>query len=484
MKCLLLIPAWQPEDIFPSRTARVQANYWQPLGILYVAAALVEAGHEVTFCDGAFMSRRALVQNVRARKPAFVGIYANTFLWRRAQRLADDIKQVDRSIFTCAGGPHPIGLKARGLDGATPNLDAVVTGEGETIVPALVARLACRGDLEGLPGIVFRKGRKVIVNPEAPLIQDLDRLPFPARHLLENPHKYVSPPGTYKDPPVAAMITSRGCNHRCIYCFQIDGERTGIRFRSIANVMAEIEQCLQQGFREIRFLDDAFTADYERAFEITRAIRARGLKFAWFASACVHQVDPPLLAAMHQAGCWAVLLGAESGVQKNLNALRKGITPQQTRQAVKWAQQAGLKVITPFLFGIPGETFADGLRTIAFACRLDPDIASFHTITPFPGTELFETVRHYGTMSANTDDFTFQGMAFTPHTMTRREIERLRRIAFRSFYSRPTFLWRQLRQALVEKKPGRFKHLLLGLRSLFWLWVKGDLFRTRKGHEK
>jgi radical SAM superfamily enzyme YgiQ (UPF0313 family) len=482
---MLLIPPWQPQDIFPARTARVQANYWQPLGILYVAAALIEAGHDVTFYDGAFMSHQSLIQKVRHHHPAFVGIYANTFLWRRAQHLADDIKRVRRSIFTCAGGPHPIGLKARGLDGATANLDAVVTGEGETIVPALVERVMRRSALEDLPGIVFRKGRQIVVNPEAPLIRDLDGLPFPARHLLKNPHRYVSPPGTYKELPVATMMTSRGCNHHCIYCFQVDGNRTGIRFRSITNVVAEIEGCLRQGYREIRFLDDTFTADRERAFELTRVIRDRGLTFSWFASACVHQVDPPLLAAMQQAGCWAVLLGAESGVQKNLNVLRKGITPQQTRQAVKWARQAGLKVITPFLFGIPGETFADGLRTIAFACRLDPDIASFHTITPFPGTELYEKAQHYGTVSTNTEDFTFQGMAFRPFTMTRREIERLRRIAFRSFYSRPSFLWRQLRQALMEKtKPDRFKHLLLGLRSLFWLWIKGDLFRTRNGHDK
>jgi radical SAM superfamily enzyme YgiQ (UPF0313 family) len=95
----------------------------------------------------------------------------------------------------------------------------------------------------------------------------------------------------------------------------------------------------------------------------------------------VNQVDAPLLRAFKDAGCWAILFGAESGVQKNLNAIHKGITLEQTRRAVRAAQEAGLKVFTPFLFGIPGETFEEGLKTIEFACELDPDVANFHALT-------------------------------------------------------------------------------------------------------
>ena len=133
----------------------------------------------------------------------------------------------------------------------------------------------------------------------------------------------------------------------------------------------------------------------------------------------MHQVDRELLEAFRDAGCWAILFGAESGVQKNLDALRKGITLEQTRRAVRAAKAAGLAVHTPFLFGIPGQTWEDGLETIRFACELDPDIASFHALTPFPGSELWERRHELGTVAEDLASYTYQGAAFVPHTMTR-----------------------------------------------------------------
>jgi radical SAM superfamily enzyme YgiQ (UPF0313 family) len=261
----------------------------------------------------------------------------------------------------------------------------------------------------------------------------------------------------------------------------MDKERTsGIRYRSIGNVLAEIERCLQQGYREIKFLDDTFAADYDRAMDLVREIVRRKLAFTWFASACVNQVDKPLLKAFREAGCWAILFGAESGVQKNLNTLRKGTTLEQIRQAVKDAQDVGLRVSTPFLFGIPGETFEEGLKTIQFAIDLNPDLANFHAITPFPGTELYDNREAYGTVSDTLTDFTYQGAAFIPHTMTREQIMQLRQIAFRRFYSRPSFLVRKLLQLRTWNDVA---FAARGARSLFWLWGKRDLFERKKEKE-
>ncbi|HDH49953.1 MAG TPA: radical SAM protein, partial [Nitrospirae bacterium] len=274
--------------------------------------------------------------------------------------------------------------------------------------------------------------------------------------------------------PVAVMMTARGCNRKCIFCFQIDKKRkSGIRFRSVENVLEEIELCLSQGYREIKFIDDTLAADYDRAMRIAGEIKRRKLNFTWFASACVNQVDEPLLKAFKEAGCWAILFGAESGVQKNLNAVRKGITLEQTRRAVKAAKEAGLTVCTPFLFGIPGETFEEGLRTIEFACELDPDIANFHAITPFPGTELYDDLDKYGTMSQDLTDFTYQGAAFVPHTMTREQIAELRQTAFKRFYSRPGYL---LKRVLSLRNINDAKAAAKGIRSLLWLWVRKGVF--------
>lgn len=480
MKCALVIPSWVPEDIFSSKTAGSQINYWQPLGTLYVAAVLLKAGHEVRFFNGAFVSHETILRDVGQFSPEFIGIYSTTFGWNKAKRTAEDFRRIfGRQVFICAGGPYPIAAQENCLEGEGESFNAIVTGEGEFTVLEIAERLHLGKGLVGVKGIIYRKGKKIIKNPSRPLITDLDSLPFPARELLGDSNLYIPPPATYRRKPVAVLLTSRGCNRRCIYCFQIDKERkSGIRYRSVENVLEEIAHCIKQGYREIKFIDDTLAADYERAMNIAKEIRARRLDFTWFASACVNQVDRPLLKAFKEAGCWAILFGAESGVQKNLNTIKKGTTLGQIREAVKAAKEVGLRVSTPFIFGIPGETFEEGLQTIEFAINLNPDIANFHAITPFPGTYLYDNLEKYGTISDELTDFTYQGAAFIPHTMTREEILKLRRAAFKRFYSRPSFI---LKKLFELRNLDDLKVAVRSARSLFWIWRKSALF-TRK-HE-
>lgn len=478
MKCALVIPSWVPEDIFSSKTASSQINYWQPLGTLYVAAVLQRAGHEVRFLNGAFRSREDILAEIKEFSPRFIGIYSTTFGWAKAKQAAREFRQICADdAFICAGGPYPIAMGRKCLeDGAS--FDAIVTGEGEYTSLEITERLGGGIGLDGVPGLISRKDGSVIENPPRPLIEDLDSLPFPARELLGDAKLYIPPPATYRRKPVAVLMTSRGCNRRCIYCFQIDKERkSGIRYRSVENVLLEIEHCLAQGYREIKFIDDTLAADYDRAMRLAKEIKKRRLDFTWFASACVNQVDKPLLKAFKEAGCWAILFGAESGVQKNLNAIRKGSTPDQIRKAVQAAKDVGIRVSTPFMFGIPGETFEEGLETIKFAVELDPDMANFHAITPFPGTYLYDNVDKLGTLSDELSDYTYQGAAFIPFTMTRDQIIELRRIAFRKFYSRPSFI---LRKLLQLRTPHDFVTAFKSFRSLFWIWTKSDVFRGKR----
>ncbi len=473
MRCALVIPPWRPAEIFPARTAGVQLNYWQPLGTLYVASSLEAAGHEVRFLDGAFLSDAEILDALAAFDPRWVGVYATTFGWPKAARTAADVKARVPGAFTCAGGPYPVAMGARCLAEA-PGLDAVVTGEGERTAVELVGRLARGEGPGGVLGVAYRDGDAIRVNPPRPLAEDLDALPPPDRTLLADASRYLPPPAMYRRKPVAVVLTSRGCNRRCIFCFQLDRERrTGVRFRSVDGVLAEIELCLRQGFREIKFIDDTFAADRARALRIAAEIRRRRLDFTWFASACVNQVDPELLRAFKAAGCWAILFGVESGVQKNLNALRKGTTLEQVRSAVRWAKEAGLEVQTSFVFGIPGETYEEALRTIDFACELGADVASFHALVPFPGTWPHDHAAELGTVSEELGDFTYQGAAFVPHGMTRAQIRELRQRAFRAFYSRPSFLARKL---LRVRRRDDLAVALKGARALFWLWATKGVF--------
>jgi radical SAM superfamily enzyme YgiQ (UPF0313 family) len=479
MKCALVIPSWVPEEIFSSKTAGSQINYWQPLGTLYVAASVLKAGHDVKFFNGAFMSHTDIIHDLKNYNPDLIGLYSTAFGWNKAIFTASEIRRAGFKTRPCiiAGGPYPVAMQEKCLDEA-PDIDAVVTGEGEETVVELLEKLSSGESFEDVKGTAFRLSGEIIKNPPRPFITDVDSIPFPARELLGDAMDYVPPPATYKRRPVAVIMTARGCSRNCIYCFQIDKERkSGVRFRSVENVMQEIELCLKQGYKEIKFIDDTLAADYNRAMTMAKEIKRRKLDFTWFASACVHQVDRELLTAFKEAGCWAILLGAESGVQKNLNTIRKGITLEQTRKAVKTAKEAGLTVYTPFIFGIPGETFKEGLETIEFACEIDPDIANFHALTPFPGTYLYDNLDKYGTISKDLNDFTYQGAAFVPYSMTRDDITRLRQIAFKRFYTRPSYIIRRL---LRTRTINDMNALLTGARSMFWLWIKNDLFHRGK----
>jgi radical SAM superfamily enzyme YgiQ (UPF0313 family) len=272
MKCTLIIPSWQPEDIFPTKTAVSQMNYWQPLGTLYVASSMLKEGHDVRFLNGAFMSHADILKEVIQYNPDFIGIYSTTFGWKKAKETASDIKSVLKDTFIAVGGPYPIAMRGKCLMEADC-IDAVVTGEGEITVIELLERLSLGKSLKDLEGVAFRENGKIVENPEKHFIEDLNSLLFPARRLLGDVNKYIPPPATYRRKPVAVMLTSRGCNRRCIYCFQIDRYRkTGIRHRSIDNVLAEIELCLKEGYREIKFIDDTFAADYDRAMELTQEL--------------------------------------------------------------------------------------------------------------------------------------------------------------------------------------------------------------------
>ncbi|MDH5488190.1 MAG: cobalamin-dependent protein, partial [Gammaproteobacteria bacterium] len=222
MKCALIIPAWAPEEIFPARTAGSQINYWQPLGTLYVAACLQRAGHEVRLMNGAFLTHAEILREVTTFAPQVAGIYATTFGWPKALATAADIKNLDQGIVTVAGGPYPMAVQERCLEGAGQCIDIVVTGEGEHTMVELLDHVASERDLTDVEGIAFRRGPDLIKTPPRRLLEDLDALPFPARELLGEAARYLPPPATYRRAPVATMITSRGCNRRCIFCFQID----------------------------------------------------------------------------------------------------------------------------------------------------------------------------------------------------------------------------------------------------------------------
>ncbi|HWR97388.1 MAG TPA: cobalamin B12-binding domain-containing protein, partial [Candidatus Methanoperedens sp.] len=164
MKCALVIPAWSPEEIFPSRTAAAQINYWQPLGTLYVAASLQQAGHEVRFLNGAFRSHEEILAELASFAPRLVGLYATAFGWPKAIATATDVRRILPDACSVAGGPFPSWAGAQCLREA-PALDAVAIGEAEETLVEFAARLDRGEDCAGVAGLAFRDGGQIVENP-------------------------------------------------------------------------------------------------------------------------------------------------------------------------------------------------------------------------------------------------------------------------------------------------------------------------------
>jgi radical SAM superfamily enzyme YgiQ (UPF0313 family) len=352
---------------------------------------------------------------------------------------------------------------------STDALDAIVIGEGEITSRELICAVENGDDLRDVRGLLVRDGDRLMRTPPREIIDDLDQLPFPAVDLCEMDRYYPSFEQV-STVPAMQMLASRGCTGSCLYCYKMYGNR--IRLRDPARVVDEIEYYIRNyGTREIKFWDEHFSHDHRHVYAICDEIIRRGIKVRWWVSCRADSVDRPLLQAMKRAGCWCINYGVESGLQKHLDTLMKHETIEQIREAVRLTHSVGIKTHTTYIFGIPGETFEDGLRTIEFAKELNSFTVEFFPITPFPGTPLYKGVNKglFGTMSSNLCD---QGMlldrpCFIPFTMTADEIMELRRLAYLKYFMRPGFLLYRLTNIMSPFQLRAVFHGAISLLQMF-----------------
>ncbi|MBI1987784.1 MAG: radical SAM protein [Nitrospinae bacterium] len=426
-----------------------ESGLYPPLGLLYLAARLLEEGrHQVKVLDGPALgaSHEAIEQEIREFRPQVVGILALTFHLLDSLAVAERAKRVDPEIHVCLGGPH-VYLYPRETLGF-PFVDSLVLGEGEVTFPALLSALEAGKALDGVKGLAFRRGGEVILTEPRPLIEELDSLPFPARQLIPY-RRYYSVLG--KEGLMTTMITSRGCPFSCIYCgrFHI-GKR--FRARSAQNVVDEMEACVGMGIGELQVFDDIFTLDKRRALAVCQEVVRRGLKVSWAIRSRVDTVDRELLDGLSRAGCRRISYGVEAGSDEILKNLKKGITTRQAEDAVRMAQEMGLTVLADFMLGSPGEQREHVLRTIDFALKLKPDFAQFTVTTPYPATELYleglrrgVIARDYWQEFAQNPGEDFVTPFWNEH-LSREELLELFRLAYRRFYLRPSYILRRFRR--------------------------------------
>jgi len=461
MKVLLIFPPITLEERYGRKIEDV-GGILPPLGLAYLAAVLEEHNYDVEILDAPALSLKVeqLSHHVSARNPDLIGISAITPFFHRTLEAVKMIKNVCPDTTTVLGGPHASLFPEQTLAN-NPSVDIACIGEGEYTLLDLVQTIESGDDLRQVKGIAFREDGQIVRNPPREPIENLDCLPFPARHLL--PMTVYKPlPIQYRRLPVVHLMASRGCPFGCTYCSNaVFGRRS--RTRSPWNVVSEIKRVIQDfNAKEIQFWDDTFTLKRSWVMELCQLLMKEDLGVLWTCETRVDRVDKEILELMASAGCWKIGYGVESGDQELLDVIKKGITLDQARQAVKLTKDSGIEVGLSFMLALPGETPSKARQTIEFAKELDPDYAQFCITTPYPGTELYNQAKEYGALIQDFSSYTIWNPVFVPRGYRDKdEVLKMQREAFKDFYYRLSYIMKRL---LKIRSIGDLRRNIEGLR--------------------
>lgn len=423
-----------------------------PIDLMYSAGSTEAAGCACLLVDYP-AERKAwndLESDLRGFKPNVLMISITTPSLHKDVEAATVAKEVDPDILTVAKGAHFNFLDRETLE-RYPQLDCVIRGEYEHTA----AEIGIGKQLREIAGITWRNSEHAIVrNPDRPLIDDLDSVPFPARHLVRN-ELYLRPDTLEMQ---TTIVTNRGCPHSCIYCLApiVSGKKN--RYRSTDNVIAEIEECVSRhGIRNFLFRSDLFTQNKKWVIELCQKIIDRKLDIEWCSNSRVDSVTPEMLDWMKRAGCWIIAYGVESGNQEMLDLMKKKATLDQAREALRMTRAAGIKSSIYLLMGLPWdrpETLEDNVR---FARELQPDFLEIFYTYPFPGTELNKIAVEKGLIrEGELPEDAYSNPAMGGLYMTREELANWRRKSLRRIYLRPRYIMRTLAAARSPRELGQY----------------------------
>ena len=413
-----------------------------PLGLACLAAVLREHGINVRIVDGTLSeSYLSAVGDILSTDPDVVGLTASTDSIHNAAKIAEMIK--DRSFFTTViiGGPHVTAVPEDTMI-RFPQFDIGILGEAENTIVELLDTIFGDYRLSGVKGIVYQQKGKTVRTEPQPYIENLDSLPVPAWDLLPDLATHYCPPvHTVKRLPAALLVTSRGCPLKCSFCDRSIFGNTS-RAYSAAYVMAMICDLYKRyGIREFQFRDDNFLAFRSRLIDLCWLIRKSGLDITWSIAGRVDMVNPEILATLHDAGCWQIWYGIESGSQRILDVINKKTKLDKIRDAVSMTKKAGISPCGFFMLGMPTETKDDIEDTIRFSRYLDLDEAHFSFCTPIPGCEMHDTAKGYGSFDDDWRKMSMWNPVFVPWDLTSKQLVKYWKKATLGFYLRPRIIW-------------------------------------------
>lgn len=450
MKILLINPP-SSRFVYKDTNVKVGTPSHPLLTFGIIARTLLDDGHSVKILDLDLYEDnmgKILIDELDAFKPDYAGVTATTPVYPQMLEVLKVLRRHNPDITTVAGGVHITTFPKEALE--TNLVDIAVIGEGDFTFREILRN----NDLASVKGIAYKKDGAALLTAPGELIKDLDGLPLPAWELYSL-NKYKGSDLVERKSPCGLLETSRGCVFNCIYCNKsIFGSR--YRVKSIERVIEEIKYMLKAGFKQIHIIDDGFSTNIERAKKICDRIVQEGLKFPWtlFNGVRVDRVDEELFVKLKCAGCWLAAFGIETGSQRLLDTVDKGVKLEQIRRAVSWAKKANIETFGFFMMGLPGETEETLQQTIDFAASLGLDLAKFDYTIPYPGTVLYNRLKDGGHIKADTwTKYICHGSPseiYTHPDLAWEVIEKYYKKSYKSFYLRPKFILNRVVKSLLN----------------------------------
>ena len=460
MKFLLIRPAYQEEK---NKSLDITSINLPPLGLLYIGASLENDGHEVELLD--YYAEKITKDKLKNSLMSCdaVGMTVNTNNYKPAVGISGLIKEIDSDIPLIIGGPHCTFVQERSLQDIS-SADISVAGEGEYVILDLAKYLHGEKNLANIHGIYYKENGSIISGKPIKVINNLDDLPFPARHLVEKyDYSNFSFGYTFKG-KITNLITSKGCPFHCRFCSRYHHfiKDWSFRKRSAENVVNEIQE-LSGKYRSVVIVDDNFLADKKRAHKIFDMLLESntGLEFL-IKGARVDTADKELYLKMKKAGVKYIFYGLESGNQDVLDFYNKNITLQQIKKATTLARQMDFFIGASFIFGAPMETKNHFENTIKFACSLPLDNAIFVPLIYRMGSSLWTEAVKNKKIQPNQ----YEVLADSSHNLsnfTEEELIEHTSNAINSFYFRPSYIFEQIFKIFLRKD---YSMLIKGIKYL------------------
>ena len=424
-----------------------------PVGLAYLAAILRDVDVQVStlMTDACGMNADEATEHIIEIRPDVLAVSVATPAVNNTIKIVSKVKQSLPTIRIISGGPHatifPDEMVKNGMD-------VVVRGEGEQSIADLVLHYQGRLDISSIDGITYRQNGQIIHNPDRKPIKSLDELPLPAWEFFPV-RKYES---VFKRARLSLpILTSRGCPGKCTFCYKgIFGNR--FRIRSPESILKEVSY-LKEKFKieEFSIIDDCFTINPKRAVEFCDLLVKYNINIPWSlpAGIRVDTASENLLKKLQAAGCYRVGFGIETGNAGIMKFIKKGITLEQAQEAVRLSKKIGMECTANFMIGNLDETIDTVNDTIRFAVTLDPDYAQFTRAIPFPGSEMYTTLKSQGNIiTDNWDDYDYLSTdtkIFNHRNLSHETIQKKMKAAYRRFYLRPAFIYREIKKHLSKE---------------------------------